>query len=378
MTEKIKLLAFVPELGGGGAEMHLIRVLNHLDPKEFDVVVVVARSGGSYESKLREHVRLEACTRNVRSSVLSMYASIPKLRRMVQSERPDIVISLLEHSSVALYDSLRGLKNRPLLCLGIQNNFTSMLGGLPPSLRLWYGWQIRNAYASADQIIALSQGVAEDLISHVPKALGRVTVIYNAGFDRAILNMAREPLNVERPQAPLFVACGRLVKQKDYPTLLRAFARLRMEEEPNLWILGRGPEESELKNLARDLGIADKIIFLGYQDNPFKYMARADVFVLSSAWEGFGNVIVEALALGLPVVCTDCPFGPSEILNDGEYGDLVSVGDVAGLANAMKKVYIRDDLLRLQDIRKLRAEDFEAECISTQYAEKFQCLLGRL
>jgi len=165
-----------------------------------------------------------------------------------------------------------------------------------------------------------------------------VQVIYNPVVTDQLLAKAAAPLDHPWfvPGSPaVILSAGRLTAQKDYPTLLRAFARLTAGREARLIVLGEGEARGSLEALARDLGVADQIFFASFVENPFAYMARADLFVLSSAWEGHPNVIVEAMACGTPVVSTDCPSGPAEILDNGKYGRLVPVGDADDLSAAM-------------------------------------------
>jgi len=162
----------------------------------------------------------------------------------------------------------------------------------------------------------------------------------------------------------VLLAVGRLVPQKDYPTLLRAFARVRSVEQVRLVILGEGRQRRSLERLVRRLGIADAVQLPGYVDNPYAYMAHAAAMVLSSAWEGIGNVLIEALACGCPVVSTDCPGGTAEVLGHGAYGKLVAVGDVDALAQAMAEI-----LSETPDRERLRAraQEFSIDHIADSY-----------
>ncbi len=162
----------------------------------------------------------------------------------------------------------------------------------------------------------------------------------------------------------MVLGVGRLVPQKDFPTLLRAFARVRATTEARLLVLGEGRELERLQALAEELGIARDVALPGFDPNPVSAMARAAVFVLSSAWEGFGNVLVEALATGCPVVSTDCPSGPSEILEGGRYGRLVPVGDVSAMADAIGAC-LRDP--GDSDVRRRRAREFTVEIVGERY-----------
>jgi glycosyltransferase involved in cell wall biosynthesis len=239
---------------------------------------------------------------------------------------------------------------------------------------------IRRLYRRADQIVALSQGVADDLVRLDPALTSRTVVIHNACVDERVRAASARP--VARDGVPagrkLIVACGRLHRQKGFEHLLRAMAELRGRVPSHLWILGEGPERAALEGLARTLGIERDVTFLGFREDPYRFMAAGDVFVLSSLYEGFGNVVVEAMACGLPVVSTDCPHGPSEIITEGVNGLLVPPTDPAALAQALERV-LRDDALRarLAEGSRQRARDFEAEAIAARYAEVFLSVAGR-
>ncbi|NJN46594.1 MAG: glycosyltransferase, partial [Candidatus Competibacteraceae bacterium] len=182
------------------------------------------------------------------------------------------------------------------------------------------------------------QGVAEDTIILTGLPQDRVTVVRNPVITPRLLRLAREP--VAHPWftdqgPPIILGAGRLTRQKDFPTLLRAFAAVRRERPARLMILGAGKQQAALQAQATHLGIADTLTLPGFTDNPYAYMAKAAVFALSSLWEGSPNVLTEALALGTPVVATDCPSGPREILQEGRFGPLVPVGDAAALSQAI-------------------------------------------
>jgi glycosyltransferase involved in cell wall biosynthesis len=168
--------------------------------------------------------------------------------------------------------------------------------------------------------------------------LERITVIYNPVFTPDLLHKAQEP--VDHPWfapagLPVILGVGRLAEQKDFFTLIRAFALVRQHRPARLIIVGEGPDRPGLEALARELGVADDVSLPGFSTNPYAYMRQADVFVLSSLFEGLPAVLVEALAVGVPIVSTRCPHGPEEILQDGICGPLVPVGDAAAMADAI-------------------------------------------
>jgi glycosyltransferase involved in cell wall biosynthesis len=234
-------------------------------------------------------------------------------------------------------------------------------------------WQYRHlkpvmshAYARADGIVAVSDGVADDLAALTGLDRASITRIYNP-LPPAIEALARaEPeVNEYLADRPTVLAAGRLVREKDFSTLLHAFAMLRDQRRVQLVILGDGPERQRLLALARSLDLEDDVHFPGFVVNPYPYMRRASVLAVSSIAEGFGNVIVEALACGTPVVSTRCPGGPAEILANGAYGRLVPVGDVGAMARALGDTLDAPRPARLKE----RASEFMLDRIASQYLE---------
>jgi glycosyltransferase involved in cell wall biosynthesis len=201
---------------------------------------------------------------------------------------------------------------------------------LPILLRTFYPW--------ASEVVAVSRGAADDLARASGLPRDRVQVVYNPVITTSILSQAQQPLDhpwFEPGQPPVILGVGRLTRQKDFPTLIRAFAEVRRRHPARLLILGEGVDRPALEDLIRELGLGGHAALPGFQGNAMAYMARSALFVLSSAWEGLPTVLIEALAAGTKVVSTDCPSGPREILQNGRLGALVPVGDATALASAM-------------------------------------------
>ncbi|CAK0752472.1 N-acetylgalactosamine-N, N'-diacetylbacillosaminyl-diphospho-undecaprenol 4-alpha-N-acetylgalactosaminyltransferase [Gammaproteobacteria bacterium] len=208
----------------------------------------------------------------------------------------------------------------------------------PKRLVQWLS--MRYLYRLADAVLVPSQGVAEDLAKNIGLPRARIQVIHNPivtpAFTAAITQPVEHPWLMEKTW-PVIMGLGELCERKDFETLLRAFAQVRNQRPCRLLIYGRGRRETTLHQLADDLGVGEVFDLPGFIANPYPALAAADVFVQSSRYEGFGNALAEALAAGTPVVATDCPHGPREILANGHYGTLVPVGDVAGLARAIQE-----------------------------------------
>src|SRR4051812_37076077 len=351
----------------------MLRVANHLDRERFRVSLALVKPEGEFESALAADVK-KFCLNPRRdgSTTLRALQSIGPLRRLVERERPDLIFSVIDLVNLLNVYAVRGVEPRPKVVLGVQTPPSIAYDSWHPVSKLILNLMPR-MYPSADHVVALSKGVAEDLASLVPRTRERVTVIPNAGVETGVREMARRSLRPdERPDGPLIVACGRLKPLKGFAHLIDALAEVRRSVPAHLWIVGEGEQRAFLENKIARLGLQDCVRLLGFQKNPYRYMAAADLFTLSSHFEGFGNVIVEAMACGTPVVATDCPYGPREIIEDGENGLLVEPASAASLARGMLRV-LRDEELknRLAANGLRRARDFEAQSIADEYGELF-------
>jgi glycosyltransferase involved in cell wall biosynthesis len=228
---------------------------------------------------------------------------------------------------------------------------------------------IGKVYPLAERIVTVSRGVADDLATCT--GLPRVTIgtIYNPILTTEIAEKAQAPIShtwLPPTAIPVILGVGRLVPQKDFPTLLKAFAHVHRKQPARLLILGEGRERAKLEALASELGIAEKVLLPGFEPNPYAFMSQASVFVLSSAWEGLPNALIEALACGCPVVSTNCPSGPQEILGNGAFGPLVPVGEDRALAEAILHTLEQPPN---SDRLRSRAAEFDIQTIAQQYLQ---------
>ena len=361
-TERLTL--FLPSLRGGGAERVMVNLARGFSERGLKVDLVLARAEGPYMAEVPPDVRI------VDLKARRVLASLPGLVRYLRREKPLALLSTLDHANiVALWaKSLAGSRTRVVVRVATtiassSKNASNLRERLMP-------WLIRFFYSQADGIVAISKGVAQDLSRNIGIPAERINVIYNPAVTPELFERAKEP--VEHPwfapgEPPVILGVGRLTKAKDFPTLIRAFELVRRERPARLMILGEGEERPQLEALIKELGLQEDIALPGFVDNPYAYMARSRVFVLSSAWEGFGNVLVEAMACGCPVVSTDCPSGPAEILENGKYGPLVPVGDITALALAIANILeLEGDLIA--DVA-LREKDFESDNAIKSYLE---------
>lgn len=373
------IMFFLPCLGGGGAEMHAVRVGAALASFGYVVAFAVCRRGGSYECMLPHEVMIHYLpTGGMGSSTLQLIRSISKLRELIREQKPDILCPVMDGPAVAAIRAVSKSRPKPKIVVSVQVSPFSQFVDRGGIICKFLTYQIKKNYPKADHVVALSAGVARELISLVPSLQSRISVIHNAGVAAAAPPVLSEEESPAKPEeGRLIVACGRLTEQKGYSYLLEAFTRVLKRENATLWILGDGPLRRYLEQLARSLGISRQVVFLGFRDNAQAYMQVADVFVLPSLWEGFGNVIVEAMAVGTPVVASDCPHGPGEIIDNNKNGLLVEPANVEALADALLKMLGDDESRRrLAEAGIERAQDFTPSRIAAQYADAFRYVLA--
>jgi glycosyltransferase involved in cell wall biosynthesis len=297
--------------------------------------------------------------------------ALPRLAGWLRLHRPRVLLAAMDHANlIAIWARLLA-RVRPTVRLAVSvRSQLSVAAANEPSVRgRALPWLARWCYPWADDIIAVSEGVADDLADCLGLGRARITVIPNPVVSNDLDDRAAEP--VEHPwfaagAPPVILAAGRLTRQKDFPTLLRAFARLVPDRDLRLVILGEGPDQAALRAEIEALGVGDRVALLGFQSNPFRYMARARLFVLSSGWEGLPGVLIQAMACGTPVVSTDCPSGPREVLEDGRFGPLVPVGDAAALAAAIARTL---DHPLPADTLKARAAHYRLAPVSRRYLD---------
>jgi len=323
---------FVSFSGTGGVERMIGNLTEGLTALGCQVDLLLVKTHSAHMGFLPATVNI------VRLGVSHTMSSLPSLVRYLRRERPVALLATKDRANqvAILARGLAGVPTRVVLRMG-----TTLSAALTGKHRLqewlWY-LPMRLMYPLADAIVAVSNGVAADLAEITGLPQTHFQVIPNPVITPKLSMLAREPINhpwFADDEEPVIIGVGRLTRQKDFPTLLKAFALVRRKSPCRLIILGEGRDRHRLQALAAKLGVENDVDLLGFVSNPYAYMARADLFVLSSLWEGLGNVLVEALALGTPVVSTDCPSGPREVLQNGRYGRLVPVGDVDALVEAM-------------------------------------------
>ena len=295
---------------------------------------------------------------------------VPTLRRYLKTAKPKVVISLAFHINILTALASIGLQERPRLILSVHNSLSQTLRAIGWPASLWTKFATMFLYRLADGLVAVSEGAADDLARVAKLNRKSIRTIYNpvirSDYHTLVSEIPSHPW-ASGKTCPLVVSIGRLSEQKNHAVLIRAFAKVISTRDARLLILGEGNLRKNLENLILGLGLEGSVALPGYVDNPLPYMKAADVFVLSSDWEGFGNVLAEAMAAGTPVISTDCPHGPREILADGKWGKLVPVGDPDALAEAMLEILRSGGA----DARP-RARQFSVEAAAEKYLKAVQ------
>jgi glycosyltransferase involved in cell wall biosynthesis len=323
---------FAPSLDGGGVERVVLNLANGFVEKGIKTDLILLKATGPYLKEVSELCKII----DLKSSRAS--TSLFKLVRYLRHNKPVTLVSNMTHLNLLSIIAIFLANSHTKLIIVEHNNLSKILKnskGVHVRFILILMFML---YPKVNRIVAVSRGVAEDLVRRFKFLKDKVIVIYNPINISEISELKKEPVDhkwFKDKTIPLIISVGRLSSQKDYPILFKAFSIVRNRLKAHLVILGEGEDRSSLEKLARELGIYDDVWMPGFVTNPYKYIGRASLFVLSSRYEGFGNVVVEALACGIPIVCTDCESGPKEILDGGFYGKLVAVGDVAGMACAI-------------------------------------------
>lgn len=357
---------FIPALNGGGAQRVVVNLANALvNLTEHPIHVVLVRAEGEFLGDLCQEVHIYNLGKK------RTLAAIPALAKYLRSERPVVLMSRMSYANIAA--TLAWIvAGRPCrLVLSEANVVHTAEGVWSQRLRQSLSIQgMRVLYPLADCVVANSEGTAKSMNAAGIALKREPVVVYNPVVTaKSSLLRTSEPLPfvLKDANARIICAIGRLTPQKGFDQLLLAFARMP-HRDAELVILGEGALRKPLEEQARQLGISDRVHMPGFVDNPAQVLAKASLFVLSSRWEGFGNVLVEALAVGVPVVSTDCPGAPRALLCDGALGHLVSPDEPEALAAAIAEALTSPRATREERIA--RANDFAAPIIAQQYLEQ--------
>jgi len=369
----MKLFILIPSLEKGGIERSMSRLSRGLLDRGWDVSIISEKPSEESISYFDERVKLLSLgssfidqNSNIIFSIFKNILYYFKIRKYIKKHSPDVLLAV-KNIPVAIILKI-SLKNKFKLIIreAVDPKYSSIT-----QRSLFSRLLINNIksflYPKSDNIIAISEGVKQSLIKNFKLDSSKIKTIYNPSADEKILSLAQEYIDSNLlSDKPLIISVGRLTKQKDHITLLKAFNKIYPKINCNLYIVGEGSERDNLEKFIRNNNIGDRVKLLGYQNNPWKFMSKSELFILPSIWEGFGNVIVESMLIGIPVISSDCPSGPREILNDGANGKLFKVGDYSHLAKTIEDI-LSGDNTELINRARIRSKDFSIEKITQEY-----------
>lgn len=350
--------------GEGGVERMVLNLVNALAELGLQIDLLLIKTRSRHLDEIHPAVnRIELGSRHTATSLL------PLTRYLKRTQPPCLLAAKDRAGRMAVIARALARASDTRLVMRLGTNLTAAFAHKSSWRFFLRRLPIRLLYPHIDRIIAVSEGVRQDTLAVSGVDQERVVVVRNPVITPRLIEAAAAPLPnpwLDDPEYPVILAVGRLTLQKDFTTLLRAFADLRKHRPCRLIILGDGRQRETLLELSHELGITEALALPGFTPNPYAYMKRADLFVLSSRWEGSPNVLTEAMALGTPVVSTDCPSGPSELLDQGRIAPLVPVGDWQALSNAMQQVL---DHPPERSLLRESVEEYNAHQSASRYLE---------
>lgn len=364
---KIEILFFLSNLKGGGAQRTVVNILKYLDRDNFSSKLVLLNYSDKqpYASLVPKDVEIVNLDSRGRYSIF-------KIAKLINDEKPDICFATLPQvcKAVTLGHKISGSNSKVIYR---ETNYRKKKDMNFLSYKL-----LKTTYNYSDHNVSLTKGIKKQIIKNYKLSSDKITNIYNPVDLEDIKNEITKNNKFDKNYFNI-ISCGRLSKQKNFELLIKAAKIIQDEryDDIKIHIMGKGYLEDKLLKLTNRLNVSNIINFLGFQKNPYQYMASADLFVLSSLWEGFGHVIVESMASGTPVLSTDCPYGPREILGNNEYGWLISNDNAEAMADKIIKLHDNPrEITNKKDMLNDRVEKFDASYIVKQYEELFYKIFG--
>ncbi|MCK8816305.1 glycosyltransferase [Natroniella sulfidigena] len=365
-----KIIIFIPYLICGGAQRVVINLLKGFDKLEFDLTLIVVDKEGLFSFQISEEVQFIELEKD------RVLTSVFELAKIFKEQNPDIIFSHLNYANIIAVMAAKLARVKSKIIVTEHSNY--LAGKKKNKIRKkFFDFLLKMTYKLTDKIVTVSDGVAKSLkLAGFEGEKYDFKTIYNPIVTTELFEKKNNEVKhswINNPDIKVIIAVGNLREAKDYPTLIKSFSIAKKKvNNLKLIVLGEGKKRKELEKLISELELNDDIELIGFVDNPFAYMSKADLFVLSSQWEGFGNVIVEAMACGCPVISTDCPYGPNEIIDNGENGILTSVGNEKEIAEKIILLLTNEDLrinIRMNGLK--RAKDFKVRKITNKYKNLF-------
>ncbi len=358
-SRRCRIAIFLPSLRGGGAERVMVQLANGFARKGHSVDLLLAQAEGRYRDEVSGEVDI------IDLSSKRVSSALRPLANYLRTKRPDALLTAMAHANLVAIVAHKMARSRARLVISERNSLARLSGASGVAFRCI----MRALYPFADRVVCVSEGIADELKHEAAVPSRLLRAIPNPVDTADIAGKAQDRPNhpwFEGGAAPVIVAVGRLETQKDYPTLIAAFNEVRSRRSVRLIILGEGSLRERLQTDINRRGLTASVSLAGFQANPFGWMAAARLYVMSSLYEGFPNSLVQAMACNTQVVSTDCPTGPSQILEGGKWGTLAPVGCAPALARAIESALDRQDS---PDVRR-RAADYAIDGIVMQYLDE--------
>ena len=360
-----KVLFIMQSLQGGGAERVTLDVIKYLDKNKFEPSILVVNYFGDLKSSIPKNIKVIKVLSETKKTFFHPYKVLRAVTKAAKNV--DLIIGSLEMTPTYLASIASILTKKP--SIGWVHTDVQQY---PKTNNIIHKFFINKLYTKLKVIVAVSNGAKDSFEKMFPQIHVPVKRIYNPIRIDDIHRMLGEKNELDDIKEPIVLGVGRLTELKGFEDLIKAHKYLLNNNLPNkLLILGEGEQRESLEKLILDLNVQDSVILKGFVANPYKYMRSASVFVLSSKYEGFSIVIAEALSVGLPVVSTNCPSGPSEILEDGKYGLLSPVNDYKELALNITEMLETNAVKKDKNKRIKRAHDFSLKKVVPEFEELF-------
>ncbi|PTB95820.1 hypothetical protein C9994_10100 [Marivirga lumbricoides] len=373
-SEKIKIMFFCPSLSRGGAEKHFARLIQNLSSDRYEKILVTSRSENQYIDIInQDQIRVITLDINCNSSIRALILSINPLIKLVEYEKPQVLVSVMDMVNFITW-IVKKKSNHPFKSVYlVQASLLQAIKFQSNLLKKILYKIMPKIYKNADKVIVLSDGVKKEITEKIRNTGDNIITIHNIG----VTDITEVEKQFFIRKAKSIICIGRLVKLKGFDLVIRAMSDIvKKFPESNLTFLGSGPEEEKLKSITKQLKLENNIHFKGMVPNPEFYLNKTEVFILASYLEGFGNVIIEAMASGCAVIATDCPHGPSEIIEHNKNGILVPIDNPGAIRAAIEELFLNPYKIRSIANRGYeRALDFTPQKIADQYEEAILSIL---